>query len=118
MTNKEIGEKIRVMRESRGMTQKDLSIAIRKSESAIAMYESGKRRPKEPVAEALADTFNIPKWAIYYREDEMIPANDDSSPRTIEARAVSGWMDDLPEAQRKFIENLVAAAIKNFPDKE
>ena len=36
-------------------------------------------------------------------------------PKTSEARAVSGWMDDLPETQRKFIESLVATAIKNLP---
>ena len=74
MTTKEIGEKIRLMRETRGMTQKDLAIAINKSESAVGMYEAGKRRPKDLVAEALADVFNVPKWSIYYREDEMIPA--------------------------------------------
>ena len=64
MTTKEIGEKIRLMRETRGMTQKDLAIAINKSESAVGMYEAGKRRPKDLVAEALADVFNVPKWSI------------------------------------------------------
>ena len=76
MTNKEIGEKIRLMRESRGMTQKDLAIAINKSESAVSMYEAGRRRPKDPVAEALADVFNVPKWSIFYNESEMVPAFD------------------------------------------
>ena len=72
MTNKEIGEKIRTMRLSRGMTQEELADAIDVSPSAIAMYEAGRRRPKEDVAEALADTFNVPKWSIYYRENEII----------------------------------------------
>ena len=73
MTNREIGEMIRTRRESRGMTQAQLAGAINMSESAIAMYEAGKRRPKDSTVEALADVFNVPKWAILYREDEMIP---------------------------------------------
>ena len=44
MTNKEIGEKIRLMRRTRGMTQKDLAAITGLSESAIAMYEAGKRK--------------------------------------------------------------------------
>lgn len=73
MTNREIGEMIRTRRESRGMTQAQLAGAINMSESAIAMYEAGKRRPKDSTVEALADVFNVPKWAILYREDEMTP---------------------------------------------
>lgn len=79
MTNKEIGKKIRAMRLSRGMTQDELADAIGMSASAVAMYEAGRRRPKDDAAEALADTFNVPKWSIYYREDEMIPADSVSS---------------------------------------
>lgn len=116
MTNKEIGERIRLMRESRGMTQKDLSLAIGKSESAIAMYESGNRRPKDAVAEAMADVFNVPKWSIYYREDEMIPIADNGGPKTFEARIVSGGMDKLPKAQREQILAVLRAMFINNPD--
>ena len=116
MTNEEIGRKIRVMREARGMTQKDLAIAINMSESAIAMYEAGKRRPKETVGEALADVFNVPKWSIYYREDEMIPAVEGTVPKTFEARIVSGGMDKLPKEQREQILAVVRAMYINNPD--
>lgn len=73
MTNKEIGEMIRVRRESRGMSQSQLAAAIGSSPSAIGMYERGDRRPKQNVAEALADVFNVPLWSIYYKESEMQP---------------------------------------------
>ena len=73
MTNKEIGEMIRARRESRGMTQAQLADAAGISASAIGMYERGDRRPKDDIVEALADVFNVPKWAILYREDEVKP---------------------------------------------
>ena len=80
MNTKEIGEMIRVMRMSRSMTQEDLAAAACIAPSTIAMYETGKRRPSHEAAEALADAFNVPIWAIYYREDEMQPINPDSQP--------------------------------------
>ena len=102
MTTKEIGEKIRLMRESRGMTQKDLAKAINMSESAVAMYEQGNRRPKDHVAEAIADVFNVPKWAIFYNENEMVPA--DHFGRGDLGRighALSDVMRDMSEAGQK-----------------
>ena len=55
-----IGQQIRTMRLSRGMTQADLAKAINQSQSSIAMYENGKREPDFETLEALADVFNGP----------------------------------------------------------
>lgn len=71
MNTKEVGEMIRARRESRNMTQDDLASAIGVTASAIGLFENGKRRPKDSVAEALADVFNIPKWSIYFSEEEV-----------------------------------------------
>lgn len=71
MNTKEVGEMIRVRRMARGMTQDELADRIGVTASAIGMFENGKRRPKESVADALADAFNVPSWAIYYSEDEI-----------------------------------------------
>ena len=119
MTTKEIGEKIRMRRELRQMTQRDLAIATHVSESAIAMYEAGKRRPKPNVGEALADVFNVPLWSIYYNEDEVIPASEKyimSSPKTPEARIVSGAMDKMPKEKRDQVLAVVRAMFQNNPD--
>jgi transcriptional regulator with XRE-family HTH domain len=77
MDNKEIGKMIQTRRLSRGMTQEQLASAIGVSPSAIGMYEAGRRRPKDHILEALADVFNVPKWAILYKEDEVIPKSED-----------------------------------------
>ena len=128
MTNKEIGEKIRVMRLSRGMTQEELADAIGMSASAVAMYEAGRRRPKDEVAEALADTFNVPKWSIYYREDEMIPADSASSKlnqigdqltapsRSPEWRVLSEGLGDLEKKNKAAFQATYNYLITMFPD--
>lgn len=71
MTNAEIGEMIRTRRMSRGWTQDDLARITGVTASAIGLFENGKRRPKDEVADAIADAFNIPKWAVYFSEDEI-----------------------------------------------
>ena len=55
-----IGQRIRTMRLSRGMTQADLAKAIGQSQSSITMYETGRREPDFETLEALADVFNVP----------------------------------------------------------
>ena len=41
MTTKEIGERIRTMRESRGMTQKDFAKLVGTSEAAVSSWVGG-----------------------------------------------------------------------------
>ena len=53
---------------------------------------------------------------VYIGTDDSSDGDEaPAAPRTPEARIVSGWMDNLPEWQRKFLEDLVASAIANFP---
>ena len=112
MTPEEIGERIKTMRLSRGMTQAQLGDAVGVSPYTIGMYESGRRKPSDDVIEALADTFNIPKWSIKYHEDEMFPIDEMDKeekilrrmvPSTTEARIISGKVDSYPEEKRKRI---------------
>ena len=115
MTNKEIGEKIKTMRTSRNLTQEQLAAAINVSPSAIAMYESGNRKPKDDVAEALADVFNVPKWSIYYNESEMKPAEE---PTTPEWRSLaSGWGKMTAEEQQRALAVIKAMYPERFNNK-
>ena len=69
----EVGERIKAMRMSRGMSQIDLAAALHCGQSTIAMYETGKRMPDMETIDYMADVFNVPKWAILYNEDEVMP---------------------------------------------
>ena len=57
---KELGEKIRVARLSRSLTQAQLAESIGVKSSTVGMWENGKREPNLDMMEALADVFNVP----------------------------------------------------------
>ena len=103
LSNEELGLKIRVMRKSRKMTQKDLGDAIGQSLGSISMYENGQRRPDRETLEALADVFNVSLSSLILTEPEFDDINEyiDALPKTNEARIISGGIDKLPKEQRE-----------------
>ena len=54
-----VGEKIRIMRTSRNMSQKALAEAAGISEISIRKYESGERKPKPEQLEKIAAAFGV-----------------------------------------------------------
>ena len=95
MNTKEIGEMIRVRRMARGMTQDDLADKIGVTASAIGLFENGKRRPKDEVAEAIADVFNIPKWAVYFSEEEVGVMTRNFTPQEMMLLDIFRAVDDI-----------------------
>lgn len=67
MDNKNIGEKIRVLRKSRNITINDLGRLVGMSKSTISMWETGQRRPEYEELEKLATVFG--KSISYFFED-------------------------------------------------
>ena len=63
-----IGERIKRIRTLRGMTQKDLGIALgfpeRSADVRVAQYESGSRTPKEDVIQEMAKVLKVKPKAI------------------------------------------------------
>ncbi|WP_313341416.1 helix-turn-helix transcriptional regulator [Sedimentibacter sp.] len=58
MTSK-ISERIRYLRLKNNLTAKDLSVILGTSESAISLYENGKRKPSIELILKMADYFNV-----------------------------------------------------------
>ena len=54
-----ISERIRYLRLKNNLTAKDLSIILGTSESAISLYENGKRKPSIELILKMADYFNV-----------------------------------------------------------
>ena len=69
-----IGERIRYIRNLRGMTQKELGKAIgfddRTADIRIAQYESGTRTPKANYVEAIAKALNVKMYALNVPETD------------------------------------------------
>ena len=54
------GENLKALRKARGLTQEEFAKQSGISRSAIGMYESGKREPKNfEMLETIADFFNV-----------------------------------------------------------
>ena len=71
------GDRLRELRRSKSLSQKDLGEAIGVSKSSIAMYEQGNREPGIEMQEALADYFNVDVDYLLGRHDRttvVIPA--------------------------------------------
>ncbi len=55
----EVAQRLRIMRKSRGYTQKALASLMGISPSSISMYETGEREPDFETLESFADVFNV-----------------------------------------------------------
>ena len=53
------GEKIKRIRQHRGMTQKELGDAVGLTANRIAQYEMGYRVPKATLLEKMVEAFNV-----------------------------------------------------------
>lgn len=75
LSKSELGEKIKVARQSRGLSQRDIAERIGLSSSVVGMYETGKRRPSYEALEALCDVFNVPM--SYFSEHAEVADDDE-----------------------------------------
>lgn len=64
-----VGERIRRIRYFRGMTQKELGVAIgfdeKSADVRIAQYENETRKPKEPLLRKIAEVLDVNYLALY-----------------------------------------------------
>jgi transcriptional regulator with XRE-family HTH domain len=94
-----VGQRIKTMRLSRGMTQADLAKAINQSQSSITMYENGRREPDFETLEALADVFNVPLGSIVEDSPSAVPSGNDY--QTEDLRLLVSDLSKLTPAQQK-----------------
>ena len=108
-----IGQQIRTMRLSRGMTQADLAKAINQSQSSIAMYENGKREPDFETLEALADVFNVPMITFVADGVTVSVGVSDDLPQSEDFRVFVMDSSQLTPEQFRMARSLLRAAFKS-----
>lgn len=80
-----IGNRIRELRISKNMSQKELSELIDVSKSAISKYESDSLEPNIRVQIALAEAFNVTiDYLIGYSDENTLAKSDDNITKMIE----------------------------------
>ena len=66
----QIGKNIKELREGRQETMEDLSKAVSTSTSAIAMYETGKRIPRDEIKIRIAEHYDVPVESIFFQKKQ------------------------------------------------
>lgn len=84
MELKELGERIKVGRISRNMTQSRLAALVGVAASTVGMWEQGRREPDLDTIEALADIYNVP--VSYFIDKDDIVITDGSMTKKDNAR--------------------------------
>ena len=114
------GERIRLLREKKGISQSDLSIAVGyKTRSSITKIEKGESDPPQNMLIKIANALEVTPAALLgdssAAEYERLDARRPSAPRTLEARIVSYGMDSLPKEEREKILSILQTMYNNNP---
>ena len=104
-----IGQRIKTMRLSRGMTQADLAKALDQSQASITMYETGKREPDFETLEALADVFNVP-LVSFVDDGDVVSVVSSNHPHNEDLRLLVQDLSKLSPEQQKQARSLFRAA--------
>lgn len=67
-------EMLRRLRREKGLTQHEVSEAIQVSDSAYALYETGRRTPRDDVKAKISKFYEKPVGYIFFGE-ELTPGN-------------------------------------------
>lgn len=62
----QIGSRIRTLREGQNLSHESLANGLGVSMSAVAMYETGKRIPRDEIKIRIADYFHVPVESIFF----------------------------------------------------
>ena len=104
---------VRELRKKKGIQQKELAIEIGVSNPTVSDWERNKKDPSGERLKKLAKYFEVDELVILGKEVLTISNAEGLSPKTLEARIVSGGMDKMPKENR---EQILAGLVAMFPD--
>lgn len=97
----EFRERLRILRESRELTQSELGQVLRVSKQTISNYENGISAPDQETLGRLADYFGVSTDYLLGRTDDPgRPAKDSATSNT----SLPDWVKKLPPDMQKFVE--------------
>lgn len=109
-----ISEVIREIRKRNYLNQTEFANRIGVTQGTISQWEHNLTRPNLDQLKAISAAFNISVDDML--KGEPIKEPEKGSPKTPEARIVSGGMDRLPKDQREKILAVVRAMFSNHPE--
>ena len=110
------GEKLKKIREVKGLRQADVGIAVGVSATAILQYEKHKREPSFDLIDRLADFFEVPV-AYFFTETDVprLNALAEKYGDLLSSPEIQAVMDDLSlrsEDERRQIAQAILSMLK------
>ena len=110
---KDIGNRIAEIRRQRGLNQDELAELSTLSRISIARYETGKIEPGAQALGRIADALEVSSDVLLGRSEDA-DLTELETPRTHEARVVSGAIDKMPKEQREQAETILRAVFSQY----
>ena len=107
---------VKELRKKAGIQQKELAIAIGVSSPTVSDWENQKKDPSGPRLKKLAEFFGVDELVILGKTLVDSPDLLVGTPKTLEARIVSGGMDQLPQEDREQILSVIRAMYSKRPE--
>lgn len=123
-----IGEKIKKLRLSLGLTQTEFAKKLFVTPAAVSQWESNNTRPDMDRLMKISKEFSVPLDYFSddpsdkkYTEAELIKQHilielGASQPKTIEAKIISGAVDKMPKEKREQAINIMKAVFDQYSD--
>ena len=86
--------RIRELRNARGMNQEQLAEILGLTKQAVSQYERGTRMPSVPVLEALCDFFNVSADYLLGKDDVTLRYVDSEGLKKLDGVQTSGQSDE------------------------
>lgn len=93
-----IGDRIKELREERGILQRELANALKLTQQTISLYESNKREPDAETLSKIADFFGVSIDYLIGRTDTPTPADKIADSLSDDPELLEFW-DELRERE-------------------
>lgn len=103
-----LGNRIKKLREEKGLKQEELAKILLVSPSAIGMYEINKREPNNEITIKMANFFNVSTDYLLGKSDIRNPEKIDFNKVNV---AFSSGYDGLNETNKSIIESTIAGLL-------
>lgn len=91
---------VKELRKKAGIQQKELAISIGVSRPTVSEWESNKKDPSGDRLKRLAEFFGVDELVVLGKGVVDLSAASES-PQTLEARIISGGVDQMPKEKRE-----------------
>ncbi len=110
-------ERLKMLREEKGLLQRELAEKLNLSRVAITHYEQGTRFPEWDTLQGMADLFDVSVDYLLGRTEQR-RGHVKEGPENISTHRTDDPMSELPEEARKSIEEFKEFILRKYRKKE